>query len=86
MAIGPGKARHAADLFILIEQRTAQRRTFIGENDARAGACRRQRRHQAGRAGTHHQQIAMGIGLFILVRIRFLGSAPRPAAFRMIGS
>ena len=60
------------------EERAAQRRTLVGEDHARARARRRQRRHQPRGTGADHQQVAMRIGLLVLVGIGLLGRAAQP--------
>ena len=63
----------AADLLARAEQRAAQLVLFVSHDDAGAGAAGGQGRGQSGRATAHHQDVAMGMHLFVNVGIGFLG-------------
>ncbi len=72
----PLVARLARNLVALAQQGPATSGMLVCQDDAGAAACGRQCCHQAGRAGAHHQHVAMGVGLFIAVRIVLVAQVP----------
>ena len=72
-ALAPVEAGLAADLLVLVEQRTAEARALVAKDHALALARGGERRHQAGGAGADHQHIAVRVGLLVLVGVRQLG-------------
>ena len=61
----PVERRLALDRHALALELAAQGRRLVGEDHARAGACRGQCRGQARRTAAHHQHVAMGMVLLV---------------------
>ncbi|MCX7200692.1 MAG: hypothetical protein NTW37_22585 [Proteobacteria bacterium] len=62
----------AVDARVLAEQRAAHLGAFIGDDHARATACRCECGGQPGRAATADQHVAVGMTLRIAARVRHL--------------
>ncbi len=63
----------------LAQQRAAELRLLVAEDDARAGLGRGERRGEARRAGADDEHVAMGVALRVAVGI---GRGRRPAEAR----
>ena len=73
--VGPGRPWQAADLVGLGEQAAARSEVLVRQDHPRPGPARGQRRHQAGRPGADHQEVAEGVGLLVGVGIGRAGQA-----------
>src|SRR5262249_10129733 len=62
----------------LRKEPAAEHEVFLCENDKGSGAARGKCRHETGGSGTDDQQIAMGEGLLVVVRIWLGRRAAKP--------
>ena len=93
--VEPSLCRRAVDRRRRLgQQRTAQLRLLVAQDDPRTSFRLHQGGGEAGRAGTHHQHVAMSVALRVTIRIgqrrraahagggadhRLVDAAPRPA-------
>ena len=74
----PIAGRFAIQAYPFIQQAAARFAAFIRDDHPGTAACRRPRRHQAGRAGTRNQHIAMNIAMGVLIGIGQFRRNPQP--------
>ena len=75
---GPGRAVSAIDPVAEAEQRAAERRLLVHEQDPRAGLAGGQRRSDPRRPAAHHEHVAVDRHLVVGVGIGGVGRAAEP--------